>query len=360
VRARRDELAFTQKYLAAAVGVSRQSLNAIETAGTLPNVALALRLASVLASSVEALFGGEANEELEATLGSHVRRAGTRVLVGSVRERWVAHPLHSEPSHYAADGFVRKVSAGRASIELARGARDLQDTLFLGGCAPGLSVLADRLDGGPTPCRYRWIMQSNPVALRALADGHCHIVGVHLPDDAPQRLARLVARHLPTESGALYAFARWEAGLVVAPGNPARLHDVKALERPKLRVALREAGSGAHVQLARMLRQQGLDIAQLSARSVATHSHMAVAQAVQLGAADVGFSIRAAAIAFGLDFVPLVEERFDLVVPGDLADDPRVARLREVLGSSSIRRELTELGYDARCSGECVGQVSAA
>lgn len=349
------------------VGVSRQSLNAIETARTVPSVALALRLASVLATDVETLFGDPASEELDASLGAPVRRAGTRVLLGSVRERWVAHPLVSEqfsPSHYAADGFVRKVSSGRARVELARPAADLADTIFLGGCAPGLSVLADRLDStagiAGREGRFRWLMQANTVALRGLSHGHSHIAGVHLPNDAPQRLARLVARHLPTEAGSLYAFAKWEAGLVVSPGNPARVRDIKSLERPKLRVALREEGSGARVQLARMLRDEGLDIAKLTERSVATHSHMTVAQAVQLGAADVGFSIRAAALAFGLDFLPLVEERFDLVVPDDLVADSRIARLLEVLGSTSLRRELCELGYDARESGTHVSNIHAA
>lgn len=363
VRARREELGLSQKYVAAAVEVSRQSLNAIETARATPSVAIALKLARVLGSDVEGLFGVELREERDALLGGSVRRVGARVLLGTVRGRWVAHPLAAEqlaPSHYAADGFVRSVSGGRASIELARPEADLSDTVFLGGCAPGLSVLTDRLDGAHGPGRFRWLMQANTAALRGLSQGHTHLAGIHLPHDAPQRLARVVARHLPTERGGLYAFAKWEAGLVTSPKNPLRLHDVRALERPKLRVALREEGSGARVQLARLMRDQGLDIAQLVDRSVATYSHMAVAQAVQLGAADVGFSIRAAALAFGLDFVPLVEERFDLAVPSDLEQDARVARLLEVLTTASFQRELSELGYDARGSGDKVTDVSAA
>ena len=363
VRAKREELGLSQKYVAGAVEVSRQSLNAVETGRTTPSVAIALKLARVLGSDVEALFGGELREELDAALGATVHRAGTRVLLGSVRERWVAHPLASEqfaPSHYAADGFVRSVSGGRALVELARPRADLLETVFVAGCAPGLSVLTDRLEGAHGPGRFRWLMQANPVALRALARGHAHIAGVHLPHDAPQRLARLITRHLPSERGALYAFARWEAGLVLSPGNPVRVRDVRALTRPKLRVALREQGSGARVTLTRLLRDEGLDIALLLDNAVATFSHMAVAQAVQLGAADVGFSIRAAALAFGLDFVPLVEERFDLAVPSDLEHDVRIERLLEVLASGAFQRELAELGYDARDSGRKVTDVSAA
>ena len=87
---------------------------------------------------------------------------------------------------------------------------------------------------------------------------------------------------------------------------------------------------------------------------------MAVAQAVRLGAADVGFAIRAVALAHELDFVPLVQERFDLVVPGDLASDARIRRMLELLGSLAFRRELDGLGYDARSAGQKVQDVTRA
>jgi len=87
------------------------------------------------------------------------------------------------------------------------------------------------------------------------------------------------------------------------------------------------------------------------------HSHMEVAQAVQLGAADVGYSIRSAALAFGLAFIPLLEERFDVVVPDDYAADPRVARMFESLTSHALRRELSVLGYDASVSADRVLDV---
>jgi putative molybdopterin biosynthesis protein len=134
------------------------------------------------------------------------------------------------------------------------------------------------------------------------------------------------------------------------PAIPLRIRDVTGLETR--RVALREEGSGARVQLTRLLREGGLDISSLQARALPADSHFAFAQAVQLGAADAGFAIRAVAIPFGLHFVPLVRERFDLAVPDDLADDPRTLRLFDVLSNRSFRRELAELGYDAGHSGD--------
>jgi molybdate-binding protein len=82
---------------------------------------------------------------------------------------------------------------------------------------------------------------------------------------------------------------------------------------------------------------------------------MEVGQAVALGAADTGVAIRAAAIAADLDFVPLAEERFDLVFTPGAAADPRLARLLDTLAGPAFRRELEGFGgYDAGETGHVV------
>jgi molybdate-binding protein len=87
---------------------------------------------------------------------------------------------------------------------------------------------------------------------------------------------------------------------------------------------------------------------------------MEVAQAIAMGAADAGIAIRGAAAAFGLGFVPLAVERFDLVIPRVLATDPRVERLVDALGSTTFRRELDTVGgYITHESGQQVGETRA-
>ncbi len=363
VRQRRDQLGLSQKEIAAAIGVSRQSLNAIETGRAVPSVVLALRLARCLGTNVEGLFVAESSQEIVATLAGALPRKRGRVLLGSVRDRWIAHSLQT-PSlalgQCAADGFVREPPvSGQARVELARPIRDVSETLFVGGCAPGLGVLADRLNGARGPGRFRWIVQANRSALQALARGHVHLAGVHLPIAGGQRSERALARYLPTRKAAVYALANWDAGLVLPKDNPRQIRGIAALENPRLRVALREPGSGARVQLERLLKRVGLDTRHLARRAIAAASHLEVAHAVALGAADVGFAIRGAALSFELDFVPLVEERFDLVVPDDLAHDARVTRLFETLASATFQRELGELGYDAAQSAQKLWEVAA-
>jgi molybdate-binding protein len=85
-----------------------------------------------------------------------------------------------------------------------------------------------------------------------------------------------------------------------------------------------------------------------------------VAHAVAIGAGDVGVATRDAALAFGLTFVPLAEERYDLAIPESGLEDQRIVRLLDALSAAPLRRELASLGYDVRCSGDRVADVSAA
>jgi molybdate-binding protein len=263
-------------------------------------------------------------------------------------------------SQYSGDGFVKHATRGsQARVELARPLPDLRDTVLIGGCAPGLSVLTDRLNGTRGPGRFRWLMQANPKALQSLSRGHTHIAGVHLAAEGAGQLSRSLARHLPTERAEVYALARWEAGLVVNKGNPKRISSIGDVASPKVRVALREPGSGARQHLERLLERDGCNIASLAKRSFEVTSHMDVAHAVAMGAADVGFTIRSAALAHDLSFVPLVEERFDLVITDDLCADARVLRLLDMVASRSFQRELDELRYDTRVSATKVCDVVA-
>ena len=127
-----------------------------------------------------------------------------------------------------------------------------------------------------------------------------------------------------------------------------------------MRLASRELGSGARRLLDHELGQAGLPMA--FARDAAVHAtgHDEVARAVSLGVADVGVATRDAALKHGLDFVPLTEERYDVVVARAELSDPRLVRLFETMSAARFRRELTAQGYDTAQCGERVAQIIAA
>jgi molybdate-binding protein len=167
---------------------------------------------------------------------------------------------------------------------------------------------------------------------------------------------RHVAREEPI---VLVTLARWEAGLVVRGGGDA-VRRAADLARPGLRIAGREPGAGARRLLERVVRAEGLPTAIARRPHLELPGHLEVAHAVALGAADAGVATRDVALALGLDFVALAEERFDLAFPRSSLSDPRVQRLLDAIVSGEVRRELAALGYDVRGTGERVAEVRAA
>ena len=153
-------------------------------------------------------------------------------------------------------------------------------------------------------------------------------------------------------------FASWEEGIVVRAGNPLGIRGAEDLVHPRIRLIQREPGAGAHKLLEQALRAKRVSPVALRRSGGVALGHMEVAQAIAMGAADAGIAIRGAAVAFGLGFIPLAVERFDLAIPRTLATDPRVERLVDTLGSRTFRRELDVVGgYITHESGHQVGET---
>ena len=360
VRAAREALGVTQLDLAMRVRLSRQALGAIEAGRALPSVDVALRLGSALGASVEALFG-TAGDEVDATIAGDACAPGGRVALVQVGGRWVAHALGEDGLRVSADGIVAPQDRNPISIRLARDEAVARENVAVVGCAPALGIIADRLNTRAGPGRCIWFARSSMAALHALASGHAHVAGIHLVDETSGLTnltdVRRAACGFPVT---VVTLARWEAGLVVAPGNPCAIRSVTDLASPALRVVIREAGSGAQRLLDRCLREAGVPHDLGGAIRMRAPGHLEVARAVQIGAADAGIATRDAAIALGLEFIPLAVERFDLAFPSDLRDDRRLARLLDMLVSRACRADLGALGYDVRDTGAHVADVSAA
>jgi molybdate-binding protein/DNA-binding XRE family transcriptional regulator len=377
VRNARTALGMSQAALAAATRLSRQSIGAIEAGRATPAVDVALRIAAMLDSSVEELFGAPRSEAplvTESTSSSPTERVALAQIAG----RWLSYGLDGEATWTAADGLLsqaddvrggseprpgRKTRAPRGSVPVdpVRPLEEVHHNLVLMGCAVGLGLLADRLNSRPGAGRFLWLSRSSTDALSALARHQTHLAGVHLTDEkTSEPNVADVRRHLGREAVALITFARWEAGLVTARGNPKQIRSGADLGRRGLRCVVREAGSGARRVRDRELSRAGLPRELATQAQLQARGHLQVALAVSMGAADVGVATRDAALAFGQHFVPLAEERYDLVLPRPSLEDPRVQRLFDTLSASVFQRELACLGYDVKSSGERVAELSAA
>lgn len=361
VRERREARGLSQLALAAAADLTRQSVGAIEAGRAIPGVDVALRLARALDCTVEELFGGSRDESALVTEPLEAPREG-RVALAHIAGRWVSYPLAGSAMRTSADGLATRAAGhGRLEVEPVRPLAEARENIIVMGCAPALGLLADRLNSRPGPGRFLWLAGSSTKALESLARARIHVAGVHLVDARTgEANVADVQRHAGREPIVLVTLARWEEGLLTAPGNPKKLRRAEDLGRRGVRLVTREPGAGARRLLDRALREAGLPEAGTHHAAVQVTGHLEVAHAVSIGAGDVGIATRDAAIAYGLDFVPLAEERYDLAIPLAAMDDPRIARLLDVMTAAAVRQELSSLGYDVRSCGDRVAQVGAA
>jgi putative molybdopterin biosynthesis protein len=192
--------------------------------------------------------------------------------------------------------------------------------------------------------------------LVALREGLCHVAGCHLLDPATgEYTLPWIERVLPGRDVDVVRLVHREQGLIVAPGNPLGLRGLADLARA--RYVNRQRGAGTRVLLDHELAQLELAPEAIDGYAREEPTHLAVAAAVAAGRADAGLGVLAAARAFGLDFVPVAREPFDLVMaPGE----PAVAPLLELLGDAGFTAAVAELGgYSTAETGRVVRGTAA-
>lgn len=190
--------------------------------------------------------------------------------------------------------------------------------------------------------------------LIALAEGKADLAGCHLWDEESDTYnAPFVRRLLPGRRVALLTLAHRRVGFIVAPGNPALIQSLSDLLSPGLRFVNRQSGSGTRVWLDAALQRYRISPQSIRGYNDEKMTHSEVALAVAEGRADAGLGLEAAAHPYGLDFVPLIRERYDLVIPEETFDLPPVKALSGWLSSEAARQVVSGLaGYDPSETGK--------
>ncbi len=198
--------------------------------------------------------------------------------------------------------------------------------------------------------------EGSEAGLRRLARGEVMMAAIHLHRlDGEDETANIdaVANASGLHDAVVIAFARREQGLLVAPGNPLRLHDLASVAATGARLALRPPGAGAQLLLLALIAQAGLALEALTTMKDACPTGPDIAQAVRSGRADCGIATRAVARGAGLDFISLAWEHFDLVLRQRsyfLAGPQAVFRLMRTTVFSERAAELA--GYDVSAAGQ--------
>ena len=350
--------------LARRVHVSRQTIYAIEAGTYVPNTEVALHLARELEVTVDELFAlPEDTETSPESLAAEVLSAsslekGQPVRICQLGSRWIGVPVTASPYYMPeADGIIKRTgrSNGRADLVVFAKEDAAQKRLVLAGCDPAtglLSRMVEKISGVEVVSAAA----SSKLALSWLKEGKVHIAGSHLEDPKTGEFnLPFIRSEFPNEDFSVVTFARWEEGLVVTSGNPKGIRQVEHLARKNIRFANREPGSGSRVLLDQLLAKNGVDAHQIQGYDRVAYGHLAAAYCVVSHEADVCLATHSAAKAFGLDFIPLHSERYDLVMRKRTAELPAIKAFLDVLHRAALRRKLEVLaGYDTSETGTVV------
>jgi putative molybdopterin biosynthesis protein len=374
IRSRRQAAGLSQQELARRSGMTRQAMNAIEAGHYVPSTLVAMRLAKALGCRVEDLFHlTDTSRPMEAEwLGgpssADVNR--TRIQLARVGSRLLARPLTGAGAFTAADGLTlgverpprsRKLVHPRLTVGLWVDAELPERTVVVLGCDPALALLGAHVARRYPAYRLIWVERSSLAALRLLGSGEAHAAGTHLWDpDTGEYNIPYVRRELSGRRLVIVTLSEWQQGLIIARGNPKGISGPAELARPDITMVNREVGAGSRTLLDRWLQDAGLPTAHVSGYGHEVSSHLDVAAAVARGQADAGPGIMAVARALGLDFLPLQEERYDLVIPLEFFNAPAVQAMLDVVVSRPFQEELAVLGgYDSSKAGSVVAELAS-
>ena len=194
-----------------------------------------------------------------------------------------------------------------------------------------------------------------------LARDEAHVAGCHLLDEeSGEYNIPFVKRILAGVPSLVVTLVERTQGLLVAVGNPKNIRTPEDLVRDDVTFINRQKGSGTRVLLDLLLRTSGVTPREIGGYDVEVDTHIELAEAIAAGRADVGLGILAAARATGLDFVPLRNERYDLVMRQSSLDRPQVKALRRTLESREFRESVSRLGgYDTSRTGVVLAELEA-
>lgn len=280
-----------------------------------------------------------------------------RVKLGRVGNRVVATPLPrgagSITSITEADGIIRIPTHIEGlkdhevvSAELLRPLPSIHRTIVIVGSHDNtLDVLADQIKASHNDLTLSSSHVGSMGGLMAIKRGVCHLAGSHLldPEDGSYNVT-YIKKYLAQIDVKLVNLVFRDQGLIVKKGNPKGIKGIEDLARGDISFINRQVGSGTRILLDYRLNQMGIDPAAISGYHHEEFTHMDVAVAVLSGSADTGLGIHAAAKALDLDFIPVVTEQYDLIIPGEYFKSENIQLLLQTISSREFKHRVEGLG----------------
>lgn len=292
-----------------------------------------------------------------------------RVILGRVEGELIAMPLQRGAgiitSLTRADGILRIPQDQEGAdlgesvrIRLLRPAEQLDHTLIMIGSHDNtIDVLANELKGRDSRIHLSSSNVGSLGGLLAIRRGQTHLAGSHLLDlDTGGYNHSYIEKHLRGKPVRLVKLAMRQQGLLIRPGNPKGIRGIRDLLREDVRYVNRQTGAGTRILFDFHLRTESIPTDAVKGYDLEEFTHMAVAVSVLSGRADAGMAIYSSARALGLEFIPVADERYDLVIPEASWNDPKIQLLLELIVTKPFRGMVGALGgYDVSESGKVMG-----
>lgn len=289
-----------------------------------------------------------------------------RVKLGLVGDKQMVTPISRGAgvvmSLVRADGILtvpagsEGVGSGETvEVELLRKPEDIINTLvFIGSHDNILDVLANILHAAKPPIFLSSAHVGSLGGIMAIKRGDAHIAGTHLLNETTGEYnIPFIKKYLPDLSLQLVNLAYREQGLLVPRENPKNISGISDLTRNDITFINRQRGAGTRILTDLHLKKANICPESVQGYDREEYTHMNVASAVASGQVDTGMAIRASAQALSLDFIPVAKERYDLIVPKHLGEDPKIIQLFNVIqNNQEFRRIVAGLGgYDLQDCG---------
>lgn len=287
-------------------------------------------------------------------------------LISEAENKYTAVPLKrgssAMESMLKADGIMRIAEnkeglhpGDRAPVILLKEENKIENNLLLIG-SHDLSL--DLIRNEIRKRNYNFDLKLQTVGsmagLTALRRGESHLAGAHLldPESGEYNISYL-KKFFKGQNLLLVNLVYREQGLYLKKGNPKNIEKINDLTQANINYINRQRGAGTRVLFDYLLSQKEIEANQISGYEKEEYTHIAAAAAVGRGSADAALGIRAAAEVMGVEFLPLAEEKYDLIIKEEDLDDPRINKLIELISENEIKSEIEKLGgYNCQETGK--------
>jgi putative molybdopterin biosynthesis protein len=252
--------------------------------------------------------------------------------------------------------FIEGIVAGEETdAELLVDIEDIFNTIvIIGSHDITLDILSDEIRKNASGVRIASGNVGSLGGLLALKKGTAHMAGSHLLDiQTGEYNISYIHKYLKGFPVHVFNLVTREQGLIIQKGNPKGIRGIGDLTNDGIAFINRQPGSGTRILFDYKLKETSMDPSRINGYENEEYTHMNVAVAVLNGMADVGMGIMAAARALNLDFIPVLKEQYDLVIPSSFVDDPKIQLLIDITRSKDFRDRVKGLGgYNPAKSGD--------